>query len=72
LYERGEMSAEEFDRVKVLLAGQLRKEMNVPAPPVPVADLDPDVPDEPTSPETDIQSNPPPPQGYPPTEEPRA
>jgi hypothetical protein len=72
LYERGEMSAEEFDRVKALLAGQLRKEMNVPAPPVPFADLDPDVPDEPTSPQTDIQSNPPPPQGYPPKEEPRA
>jgi hypothetical protein len=72
LYERGEMSAEEFDRVKALLAGQLRKEMNVPAPPVPFADLDPDVPDEPPSPQTDIQSNPPRPQGYAPGEEPRA
>ncbi|HKI36252.1 MAG TPA: SHOCT domain-containing protein [Gemmataceae bacterium] len=37
LYERGEMSREEFDRVKALLAGQLRKELNVPAPPAPVS-----------------------------------
>jgi hypothetical protein len=35
LYERGEMSREEFEQVKALLAGQLRKEMNVPAPPAP-------------------------------------
>jgi len=33
LYERGEMSQEEFERVRTLLAGQLRKELNVPAPP---------------------------------------
>jgi hypothetical protein len=33
LYERGEMSREEFERVKALLAGQLRQDLNVPAPP---------------------------------------
>jgi hypothetical protein len=32
LYERGEMSREEFEKVKALLAGQLRREMNVPGP----------------------------------------
>ncbi len=33
LYERGEMTPEEFERVKGLLTGQMRKELNVPAPP---------------------------------------
>ncbi len=34
LYERGEMSREEFERVKGLLAGQLRHELKVPSLPV--------------------------------------
>ena len=37
LYERGEMSREEFERVRTLLTGQLRKELNVPAPAAPPA-----------------------------------
>jgi hypothetical protein len=36
LYERGEMSREEYESVRALLAGQLRKELNVPAPPAAV------------------------------------
>jgi hypothetical protein len=49
LYERGEMSREEFERVRALLAGQLRKEMNVPTPQAP-------------SPATPPEAIPPPPQ----------
>jgi hypothetical protein len=33
LYERGEMTREEYERVKGLLTGELRRELNVPAPP---------------------------------------
>jgi hypothetical protein len=32
LYERGEISQEEFDRLKALLGGRLRKELNLPQP----------------------------------------
>jgi hypothetical protein len=32
LYERGEISQEEFDRLKSLLRGRLRKELNLPQP----------------------------------------
>jgi hypothetical protein len=62
LYERGEMSREEYDRVKTLLAGQLRKEMNVPAPPAAPAITE--------SPDTNIQAQPPTPQSPPPPEAP--
>jgi hypothetical protein len=37
LYERGEMSPEEFERVKTLLAGQLRREVKGPAATAPAA-----------------------------------
>ncbi len=60
LYERGEMSQEEFDRVKALLAAQLRREMNVPAPPAPA----------PPAANTNVQANPPGPQSPPPPEAP--
>jgi hypothetical protein len=61
LYERGEMSQEEYDRVRALLAGQLRKEMNVPAPPA--------ITESPT-PDTNIQARPPGPQSPLPPEAP--
>ena len=35
LYERGEMTREEFDNVKARLTGQLRRELNVPPPAAP-------------------------------------
>jgi hypothetical protein len=55
LYERGQMSREEFERVKALLSGRMRKELNVPAP---------------AGPEQAIQAAPsaPPPQAIPPPE----
>jgi hypothetical protein len=61
LYERGEMSREEYDSVKALLAGQLRKELNVPAPPA--------VTEAPAV-DTNIQAQPPGPQSLPPPEAP--
>ena len=56
LYERGEMSQEEYDRVRLLLAGQMRKRLNVPTSPAPPA----------APPETNIQAAPPGPQTPPP------
>lgn len=35
LYERGEMTREEYERVKGLLTGELQREWNVSAPPPP-------------------------------------
>jgi hypothetical protein len=35
LYERGELSEDEFNRLKVLLGGRMRKELNLPVPPAP-------------------------------------
>lgn len=58
LYERGEMTQKEFEQVKALLAGQLRKEMNVPAPAAP--------PRPPV--DTNVQATPPGPQSPPPEE----
>jgi hypothetical protein len=55
LYERGELSPEEFDRLKLLLGGRLRKELNLPQPvapkePIPAEEKPPDPP------VTDIQA----------------
>ncbi len=61
LYERGEMSREEFESVKTLLAGQLRREMNVPAPAAP----SPAAVEAPPA-DTNIQATPPSPQSPPP------
>jgi multidrug resistance efflux pump len=61
LYERGEMSREEFERVKALLTGQLRRELNVPAPAAPAESRPVD---------TNIQAAPPDPQSPPPPEAP--
>jgi hypothetical protein len=33
LYERGELDEDEFNRLKVLLGGRMRKELNLPPPP---------------------------------------
>lgn len=60
LYERGEMSREEFERVKALLTGQLRRELNVSAPPTA----------EPHPIDTNIQAASPDPQSPPPPEAP--
>jgi hypothetical protein len=57
LYERGQMSREEFEQVKALLAGRLRQEMNVPAPPAA---------SQPQPADTNIQAAPPDPQSPPP------
>lgn len=64
LYERGEMSREEFEQVKVLLAGQLRRELNVPAPMAAAPAANPPPAD------TNIQAAPPDPQSPPPPEAP--
>ena len=63
MYERGEMSREEFERVRTLLGGQLRQELNVPVPPQPTAA-------EASPPDTNIQAVPPGPQSPPPPEAP--
>jgi hypothetical protein len=55
LYERGEISREEFEKVKALLAGQLRREMNVPAPPVATTAVTADPPPA----DTNVQATPP-------------
>jgi hypothetical protein len=65
LYERGQMSREEFDRVRALLIGQVRQEINVPG--VPAA---PRVPPPPAV--TPPPEAPPAPQGPPPAEPPTA
>jgi hypothetical protein len=66
LYERGEMSREEFERVKALLTEQLRRELNVAVPAsrssAPVA--------EPPPAGTSVQASPPDPQTPPPQEPP--
>jgi len=67
LYERGEMSREEFESVKALLAGQLRRELNVPARSAPAPA--PPASEAPAS-ETNVQANPPDPQSSPPPEAP--
>jgi hypothetical protein len=48
LYERGELSAEEFARVRGLLSERLREEFQVPAPP-PEIELDESAPVPPPS-----------------------
>ena len=55
LYERGELSPEEFDRLKLLLGGRLRMELNLPQP---VAPKEPNPAEEkpPEPPVTDIQA----------------
>jgi hypothetical protein len=35
LYERGELSQDEYNRLKLLLGGRMRKELNLPDPPAP-------------------------------------
>jgi hypothetical protein len=67
LYEQGEMSREEFEQVKALLTGQLRRELNVPAPAVPTTAV---TAKEPPAAETNIQATPPDPQSPPPPEPP--
>jgi hypothetical protein len=66
LYERGEISREEFERVKALLTAQLRREMNVPAPAASVVAATA----EPSRPDTNVQARPPDPQTPPPPEPP--
>jgi uncharacterized membrane protein len=54
LYDRGELSAEEFERIKTLLGGKLRQDLHVPGAPPPRA------PEGPArSPDTRIQNGPP-------------
>jgi hypothetical protein len=78
LYERGEMSREEFESVKVLLAGQLRKEMNVPdrggdGELVVLEEEDASPPDPPAPlVDTNVQATPPGPQSPPPAEGPQS
>ncbi len=48
LYERGELSAEEYARVRGLLSERLRHELQVPAPP-PEIELDPTAPPPPSA-----------------------
>jgi hypothetical protein len=69
LYEEGEMSREEFERVKALLSGQLRQELNVPAPPAPEA---PPAVNGTAPADTNVQASPPGPQSPPPPEAPPA
>jgi hypothetical protein len=52
LYERGELSEDEFNRLKVLLGERMRKELNLPAPPSPPT---PPKPPEAEPPSTGIQ-----------------
>jgi hypothetical protein len=68
LYERGEMSREEYERVKALLTAQLRRELNVPAPETSAAPATAD----PTQIDTNVQARPPDPQSPPPPEPPPA
>ena len=52
LYERGELSQEEFDRIKTLLTGQMREALNMPAAPAPnTANPPPPEPPPPSGPE---------------------
>jgi hypothetical protein len=69
LYEQGEMSREEFESVRALLTGQLRREMNVPPPAAttPAAAHQPEAPAK----DTNVQEKPPGPQSPPPPEETR-
>jgi hypothetical protein len=67
LYERGEMSREEYDRVKALLTAQLRRELNVPAP---AASAAPATAEKPPA-DTNVQARPPDPQSPPPPEPPQ-
>jgi hypothetical protein len=53
LYERGELSREEYERIRNKLGSRLRKEMNVPKPPE--ASPDPTPPSPPEPPEEGIQ-----------------
>jgi hypothetical protein len=62
LYEQGEMSREEYESVRALLTGQLRKELNLPAPAAPAA----------PPADTNVQATPPDQQSRPPPEEPKA
>jgi hypothetical protein len=55
LYERGELSQEEFDRLKSLLHGRLRKELNLPQAAAP-KEVKPAEQGSPEPPATDIHS----------------
>jgi hypothetical protein len=55
LYEQGELSQEEFDRLKALLGGRLRQELNLPQPAKP-PETKPPVEKPPEPPVTDIQA----------------
>jgi len=52
LYECGELSEDEFNRLKLLLGGRMRKELNLPAPPSPPT---PPKPPEAEPPSSEIQ-----------------
>ncbi len=60
LYERGDMSREEFERVRALLGKRLRKELAVPAPPPPAAQAPPDGQAPPPEPPAPPEAGPPP------------
>ncbi len=55
LYRQGQISQEEYERVRVLLAGQLRKDFQVPVP-TPDVPPDPKTPPEPQGPSEDKPS----------------
>ena len=55
LYERGELNQEEFDRLKLLLQGRLRKELNLPQAAAP-KEANPAEQGPPEPPATDIPS----------------
>jgi hypothetical protein len=69
LYERGEMSREEFESVRVLLTGQMRDGVSVAAPPA--AASTPAVAEAPAV-DTNVQAAPPDPPSLPPAEPPPA
>jgi hypothetical protein len=63
LYERGQLSPEEFARIRTLLGERLRQEMEVPAAPPPAGPTSP----APAEQEADIVVDPEPPPPGPPT-----
>ncbi len=60
LYERGELSPEEFTRIRGLLGERLRQEMAVPAPPAPTPPAQSSGSPPPPGPPADSSGTPPP------------
>jgi len=63
LYEKGEMSREEYEQVRSLLAAQLRQEVRGPDSP---SEISTTIPDETSPVETNVQTAPTEPQSLPP------